>query len=150
MFSRANSANPLDRMGLEREIYFGEILIATNDIASVRKKISGLSLNPSKPSSIGVLSRNMISVERLFMAMSPALDRETTNRPYVVQIAIRQELAVKFDDRFPKKSSPSAMHVSLDAGLDAFDSQPTNKVATLVMPWITGEHLSGFVDSVSH
>jgi len=149
LFSRANSANPLDKMALEREIYFGEVLIATNDIATIRKSIRGRSFSPARPAPINILSRNALSVERLFMAMAPALDPDTNNHPYFVQIALREELAQKFDDRFPAAASKNTMHKVLNEIPDSADSSTASKLATLVLPWIPGEHLSGFVDSVS-
>jgi len=41
------------------------------------------------------------------------------------------------------------MHKVLNEIPDSADSSTASKLATLVLPWIPGEHLSGFVDSVS-
>ncbi len=132
LFPASDNGNPFNRLGLEREIYFGEILIATNDIARIRKVAAHMRVSPRAPVAMNQIPNTLWSVHRLFMSLAPGLvPRGYTAYPYLIQIALSEYQPPRFAERF-----------GLKKGDWRHASQASS--ATLVLPWVEGDVVAPF------
>ncbi|HEV2643030.1 MAG TPA: DUF5819 family protein [Candidatus Elarobacter sp.] len=129
LFPVGDAANPLNRLGLEREIYFGEVLIASNGIKKIRASVQKKRTDVGHPVDVAALPSTMLSLERLFMSLADQLLPTRAGSPFLVQVALREQRPDSFDEH----AKPPA------------ERRTESSVPTLLMPWVVGQRVSPFI-----